>query len=54
MTIASGATEEKLAPAKGPRPESKKSLAQLLVESPSEGLDTDFERFRDILPPVDL
>jgi hypothetical protein len=52
QALTSGAAERKLAPAKGPHPESKKSLAQLFAESPFKGLDMDFERFPDILPPV--
>jgi Arc/MetJ-type ribon-helix-helix transcriptional regulator len=32
----------------------KKSLAQLFAESPFKGLSMNFERFPDILPPVDL
>jgi Arc/MetJ-type ribon-helix-helix transcriptional regulator len=37
-----------------PRPEGKKSLAQLFADSPFKGLSMHFERFPDILPPVDL
>jgi Arc/MetJ-type ribon-helix-helix transcriptional regulator len=36
------------------RPKGKKSLAQLFAESPFKGLSMNFERFPDILPPVDL
>jgi hypothetical protein len=36
------------------RAEGRKSLAQLFAESPFQGLSTDFERFPDVLPPVDL
>ena len=36
------------------RPEGRKSLAQLFAESPFQGLSMDFERFPDVLPPVDL
>ncbi|HEY6390139.1 MAG TPA: hypothetical protein VIX89_02605 [Bryobacteraceae bacterium] len=36
------------------RPEGKKSLARLFAESPFKGLSMNFERFPDILPPVDL
>ncbi len=42
------------ASATGPRPEGKKSLAQLFAESPFRGLSINFERFPDVLPPVDL
>ena len=31
----------------------RKSLAQLFAESPFKGLEMNFERFPDILPPVD-
>ena len=41
-------------PAEHRRPEGKKSLAQLFAESPFKGLSMNFERFPDILPPVDL
>lgn len=41
-------------PATRPRPEGKKSLAQLFAESPFKGLSMNFEQFPDILPPVDL
>ena len=40
-------------PATLSRPEKKKSLAQLFAESPFKGLSMNFERFPDILPPVD-
>jgi hypothetical protein len=36
------------------RGEGKKSLAQLFAESPFKGLSMEFERFSDVLPPVDL
>ena len=42
------------APATRPRPEGKKSLAQLFADSTFKGLSMNFERFPDILPPVDL
>ena len=42
------------APARQPRPEGKKSLAQLFAESPFKGLSMNFERFSDTLPPADL
>jgi hypothetical protein len=35
-------------------PEQVKSLAQLFAESPFKGLAMSFERFPDVLPPVDL
>ena len=38
-------------PANKPRPEGKKSLAQLFAESPFKGLSMNFERFSDTLPP---
>jgi hypothetical protein len=53
QALTAAAAEEKLAPAKSPRPESKKSLAQLFTESPFKGLEMDFERFPDVLPPVE-
>ena len=39
--------------AKPRRPVGNKSLAQLFAESPFKGLAMNFERFPDILPPVD-
>jgi hypothetical protein len=48
--LTSGATEKKPFAAS----ESKKSLAQLFAESPFKGLDMDFKRFPDTLPPVEL
>lgn len=54
QALTSAATEEKAAPVKGPCPAAKKSLAQLFAESPFKGLDMNFERFPDILPPVEL
>ena len=36
------------------RPAGKKSLAQLFAESPFKGLSMTFERFPDVLPPVDM
>ena len=36
------------------RPAGKKSLAQLFAESPFRGLSMSFERFPDVLPPVDM
>jgi Arc/MetJ-type ribon-helix-helix transcriptional regulator len=47
-----GESEE--TPATSSRPQGKKSLAQLFAESPFRGLAMNFERFPDILPPVDL
>jgi len=41
------------APVTFSRPEGKKSLAQLFAESPFRGLSMNFDRFPDILPPVD-
>jgi hypothetical protein len=32
----------------------KKNLVELFAESPFKGLEMKFERFPDILPPVDL
>ncbi len=32
----------------------KKNLVELFAESPFKGLEMDFERFPDVLPPVDL
>jgi hypothetical protein len=54
QALTSAATKEEPAPAKGAVPEARKSLAQLFTESPFKGLDMDFERFPDILPPVEL
>jgi len=53
QALTAAAAEEKRAPAKSPPPESKKSLAQLFAESPFKGLEMDFERFPDVLPPVE-
>ena len=41
-------------PANKPRPEGKKSLAQLFAKSPFKGVSMNFERFSDTLPPTDL
>ena len=32
----------------------KKNLVELFAESPFKGMEMNFERFPDILPPVDL
>jgi Arc/MetJ-type ribon-helix-helix transcriptional regulator len=32
----------------------KKNLVELFAESPFKGLEMNFERFPDVLPPVDL
>jgi Arc/MetJ-type ribon-helix-helix transcriptional regulator len=42
------------APAPLHRRQGNKSLAQLFAESPFRGLEMNFERFPDLLPPVDL
>jgi len=54
QALTSAPTEQKPAPAIASCPEVRKSLAQLFAESPFKGLEMDFERFPDILPPVDL
>jgi hypothetical protein len=54
QALTSAATKEEPTPSKGAVPEARKSLAQLFAESPFKGLDMDFERFPDILPPVEL
>jgi hypothetical protein len=54
QALASVPSDEIPAPPKRPRPEGRKSLAELFAESPFKGLAMDFERFPDILPPVDL
>lgn len=48
QALTSAAIGEKPAPANGPRPDARKSLAQLFAESPFKGLDMDFERFPDV------
>lgn len=40
--------------AREPRPEVRKTLAELFAESPFKGLSMDFERFSDTLPPTNL
>jgi hypothetical protein len=54
QALASAPNDEIPSPAKRSRPEGRKSLAELFAESPFKGLAMDFERFPDILPPVDL
>jgi Arc/MetJ-type ribon-helix-helix transcriptional regulator len=45
--------ERSLPPKTGPQMP-KKNLVELFAESPFKGLEMNFDRFPDILPPVDL
>jgi hypothetical protein len=52
QALTSAATED--VPSKGAVPVARKSLAQLFAESPFKGMDMDFERLPDLVPPVEL
>jgi Arc/MetJ-type ribon-helix-helix transcriptional regulator len=54
LDYAFAALREKNAPSKTEPQRPKKNLVELFAESPFRGLEMNFDRFPDILPPDDL